>query len=314
MPSARVVSLIASATETVAALGCEDRLVGRSHECDYPPAVRDLPVCTAARIDLHADSAAIDRQVKSLLADAVSIYSVHADILQRLQPDVIVTQSQCDVCAVSLKDVEQAVCTLVGSQPRVISLEPNGLTDIWTTFRQVAAALDVSDRGEKLVSGLQDRLEAIRLRTEKISARPTVACIEWIEPLMAAGNWVPELVEIAGGVNLFGEAGKHSPWMTWNELVACHPDVVVILPCGWDIARSTAEMHWLSDRPEWKGLRAVCNGRVAVTDGNQFFNRPGPRVVESAEILSEIFHPGHFNFGHRGTAWEPWQAVVTSGS
>jgi iron complex transport system substrate-binding protein len=132
--------------------------------------------------------------VKSLLSDAVSIYSVHADVLQRLQPDVIVTQSQCDVCAVSLKDVEQAVCTLVGSQPRVVSLEPNGLADIWTTFRQVAAALDVSDRGEKLITELQGRLDAIRRRCAQLPTRPTVACIEWIEPLMAAGNWVPELV------------------------------------------------------------------------------------------------------------------------
>jgi iron complex transport system substrate-binding protein len=312
MPAARVISLIASATETVAALGCQDRLVGRSHECDYPPAVRNLPVCTAAKINVHADSAAIDRQVKSLLADAVSIYSVHADVLQRLRPDVIVTQSQCDVCAVSLKDVEQAVCTLVGSHPRVISLEPNGLGDVWTTIRQVAEALDVGERGEQLIAGLQSRLSAIRRQSEAIPARPSAACIEWIEPLMAAGNWVPELVEIAGGVNLFGEAGKHSPWMTWDDLLARDPDVVVILPCGWDIARSSAEMHWLSNRAEWSHLRAVRSGRVAVTDGNQFFNRPGPRVVESAEILAEIFHPEEFNFGHQGKGWVPWQATDVS--
>jgi iron complex transport system substrate-binding protein len=312
MAAARVVSLIASATETVAALGCQDRLVGRSHECDFPPAVRDLPVCTAAKINIHVGSAEIDRQVKSLLADAVSIYSVHADVLQKLRPDVIVTQSQCEVCAVSLKDVERAVCALVDSHPRIVSVEPNALSDIWTSFRQVAAALNVGGRGERLIEKSQQRLGEIRRRTEALGGRPSVACIEWIEPLMAAGNWVPELVEIAGGLNLFGEAGKHSPWMTWEELVARDPEVIVILPCGWDIARSSAEMHWLSSRPEWQTLRAVRTGRVAITDGNQFFNRPGPRVVESAEILAEILHPGVFDFGHRGLAWQPWQAFEVS--
>jgi iron complex transport system substrate-binding protein len=312
MAAARVVSLIASATETVAALGCQDRLVGRSHECDFPPTVRDLPVCTAAKIDIHAGSAEIDRQVKSLLADAVSIYSVRADVLQKLRPDVIVTQSQCEVCAVSLKDVERAICALVDSRPRIVSVEPNALSDIWTSFRQVAAALDVGERGERLIGQSQERLAAIRRRSETLAARPTVACIEWIQPLMAAGNWVPELVAIAGGVNLFGEAGKHSPWMTWEELVARDPEVIVILPCGWDIARSQGEMHWLTNRPEWRDLRAVHTGRVAITDGNQFFNRPGPRVVESAEILAEILHPEDFQFGHRGIAWKPWQAPDAS--
>jgi iron complex transport system substrate-binding protein len=312
MASQRVVSLIASATETVAALGCRDYLVGRSHECDFPLDVRDLPVCTAAKINIHADSAEIDRQVKSLLADAVSIYSVHTDVLEKLRPDVIVTQSQCEVCAVSLKDVEQAVCALVGSHPRIVSVEPNGLDDIWTSFRQIAAALDVNDAGERLIKSSQVRLEAIHRRAEWLAARPSVACIEWIEPLMAAGNWVPPLVEIAGGVNLFGESRKHSPWMSWEDLVARDPEVIVILPCGWDIARSSAEMHWLSSRPEWGTLRAVHGGRVAITDGNQFFNRPGPRVVESAEILAEILHPEAFDFGHRGIAWEPWRAVGPS--
>jgi iron complex transport system substrate-binding protein len=309
MTSQRIVSLIASATETVAALGCRDRLVGRSHECDFPLDVCDLPVCTAAKINVHADSAEIDRQVKSLLADAVSIYSVDAAVLQELRPDVIVTQSQCEVCAVSLKDVEQAVCALVGSHPRIVSVEPNGLNDIWTSFRQVAEALEVKAAGERLIYESKERLAEIRRRVELLAARPTVACIEWIEPLMAAGNWVPELVEIAGGLNLFGEIGRHSPWMSWEHVVARDPEVIVIMPCGWDIARSRAEMHWLSSRPEWGRLRAVRNGRVAITDGNQFFNRPGPRVVESAEILAEIFHPDVFDFGHRGIGWEPWRVV-----
>jgi len=305
MLSQRVVSLISSATETVVALGCEDRLVARSHECDFPPSVRRLPVCTAPRIDIHAGSAEIDRQVKSMLADAVSIYSVDAGVLDRVRPDLIITQTQCEVCAVSLRDVEQAMCRLVGSQPRIVSVEPNALADIWTGIRQIAAALDVANRGDELVAQMQARLAAIQNRAGQIAQRPRVACIEWIEPLMAAGNWVPELVEIAGGVNLFGQAGKHSPWMTWEQLVSADPDVIVVMPCGWDITRSRDEMHLLSNRAEWRSLRAVQTSRVALTDGNQFFNRPGPRLVESAEILAEIFHPDLFDFGHRESEWTP---------
>jgi len=308
MRSARVVSMISSATETVAALGCEDRLVARSHECDFPPRVQQLPACTAPKIDIHAGSAEIDRQVKALVADAVSVYTVDAAILDRVRPDIIITQTQCEVCAVSLRDVEQAICSLVGSHPRIVSIEPNALADIWNDFRRIAAALEVSDRGEELVLHLQERLAAIQSRAAGLAHRPSVACIEWIEPLMAAGNWMPELVAIAGGVNLFGEAGRHSPWMTWEQLVAKDPEVIVVLPCGWDIARSRGEMHLLSDRPEWSRLQAVQNGRVALTDGNQFFNRPGPRVVESAEILAEIFYPDVFDFGHIGSDWVPYAA------
>jgi iron complex transport system substrate-binding protein len=306
MQTARVVSLIASATETVAALGCEERLVGRSHECDFPPSVQDLPVCTAPKINVHAGSAEIDRQVKSLLANAVSIYEVHTEILEQLRPDVIITQTQCAVCAVSLADVERAVCSLVTSRPRIVAVEPNGLEDVWFGIRQIAAALDVTAAGDELVRASQQQLAEIQKCLANCSSRPTVACIEWIDPLMAAGNWVPELVQIASGRNLFGEAGKHSPWMTWEKLVERDPDVIIVMPCGWDIRRSESEMPALSSRPEWPGLRAVQSGRVILTDGNQFFNRPGPRVVESAEILAEILHREMFDFGHRGRAWEAY--------
>ncbi|HTI51778.1 MAG TPA: cobalamin-binding protein, partial [Planctomycetaceae bacterium] len=188
MSAPRVVSLIASATETVAALGCEDWLVGRSHECDYPPSVRALPVCTAAKVDVEASGAEIDRQIKTLLRGAVSIYDLDAGILERLRPDVIITQSQCEVCAVSLHDVEQAVCEIVSSRPLIISLEPDGLAEIWKGIVEVAAALGVPERGAELSRQLQRRLDVISRRAAAIPVRPTVACIEWIEPLMAAGN------------------------------------------------------------------------------------------------------------------------------
>lgn len=305
MPPSRVVSLIASATETVVALGCRELLVGRSHECDYPESIRELPVCTAAKVNTAACGAEIDRQIKQLLQQAVSIYELNTETLERLRPDLVITQSQCEVCAVSLRDVQRALCELVSSRPQILSLQPDGLEQIWQGIQDVAAALGVPARGEALNARLQTRLAELQRRTAHRASRPSVACIEWIEPLMAAGNWVPELVEIAGGVNPFGQAGQHSPWMTWDELARQDPDVIVVLPCGWDIPRTRQEMSPLTRRADWCSLSAVRNARIYLTDGNQYFNRPGPRVVESAEILAEVLHPGEFQFGHEGTGWVP---------
>jgi iron complex transport system substrate-binding protein len=301
----RVVSLIASATEIVCALGLEDQLVGRSHECDFPPSVRRLPVCTAPKFDVHGSSREIDGRVKSVLQDATSVYRVDEGLLQRLRPDVVLTQSQCDVCAVSLTDVEDALGAWVGTRPRVLSLAPNRLSDIWEDIRPVAELLEVPGVGAELTGRLRGRMQDIERKAAHSPHRPTVACLEWTDPLMAAGNWVPELVEMAGGTNLFGVAGAHSPWMTWEQLCERDPDVIVSLPCGFDLAKTRAETLPLESRAEWSQLRAVRAGRVAVADGNQYFNRPGPRVVESLEILAEILHPREFDFGHRGTGWEP---------
>jgi iron complex transport system substrate-binding protein len=300
----RVVSLIASATEIVCALGCEDRLVGRSHECDYPPSVRRLPVCTAPKFDIYRSSAEIDRSVKGILREGLSVYRVDTELLRELRPDVIVTQTQCEVCAVSQKDVEQAVCGWLDAQPRIVSLAPNALADVWTDIQAAANALGVPERGQRLIGKLGQRLQAVASKAQTFPARPGVACIEWIDPLMAAGNWVPELVELAAGVNLFGEAGKHSPWMTWDQLRDRDPEVIVVMPCGFDIPRSRQEMPALARRPDWPRLRAVRTNRVFLADGNQFFNRPGPRLVESVEILAEIFHPEHFSFRHKGVGWQ----------
>lgn len=301
----RVVSLIASATEIVCALGCEDQLVGRSHECDYPEGVKRLPVLTRPKFEVDGSSAQIDERVKEILRGALSVYRVEPEPLEALRPDVIVTQSHCEVCAVSLRDVEEAVCQLVSSRPRIVSLEPNGLADLWTGIRQVGAALAVDNAAEVLVARLQARMAAIADRARALP-RVGIACIEWIEPLMSAGNWMPTLCEMAGGVSLFGEADKHSPWMTWEALVEKDPEVIVTLPCGFDIPRTLTEMHLFTSRPEWQKLRAVQAGRVFVADGNQYFNRPGPRLVESLEILAELLHPDVFAFGHRGVGWIPF--------
>ena len=305
----RIISLIASSTEIVCALGCENQLVGRSHECDFPPSVKRLPICTEPKFNIEGTSREIDERVKATVAaglaqNALSVYRVHEEVLKRLQPDVIITQSQCEVCAVSLHEVEQAVCNWLDSRPRIVSLEPNALTDVWADIRRVAHALDIAARGDALVARWQGRMSAITSQAQDLPHKPTVACIEWIDPLMSAGNWMPELVELAGGVNLFGAAGQHSPWLTWDELRAADPEVIVVLPCGWDIARARQEMPTLTQHPDWSQLRAVRKGRVYLSDGNQYFNRPGPRLVESLEILAEIFHPEAFQFGHQGGGWE----------
>lgn len=303
MAEPRIISLIASATEIVCALGFESQMVGRSHECDFPASVKSLPVCTSPKFEVEGLSYEIDERVKAILQEALSVYRVDADLLERLRPTHIITQSQCEVCAVSLKDVEEAVCQFTSSRPVVVSLEPNALADVWSDIRRVAAALNAPERGEELVARLRRRMGAIEEKARTAQSRPTVACVEWIDPLMAAGNWSPELVEMAGGVNLFGEVGKHSPWMNWEALVAADPDVIFISPCGFDIARTMEETHLLTDKPEWRELKAAKEDRVFVADGNQYFNRPGPRLVESLEILAELLHPELFNFGYEGKGW-----------
>jgi iron complex transport system substrate-binding protein len=281
----RLVSLISSATEMVGALGALDLLVGRSHECDYPPSVHGLPVCTRPLIDASADSRAIDQQVRNSARNALSIYEVFDEALERLQPTHILTQTQCEVCAVSLRDVEQSVARRLASAPKIVALNAASLEEIWDDFRKVGEAADVS--AEPVI----DRLRA-RMKPVVAAEARTVACIEWIEPLMAAGNWTPELIARAGGVDVFGTAGVHSPWIEFEELLARDPDTIVVAPCGFDLERTRGEMHWLTERPEWTRLKAVRAGRVWLADGNQLFNRPGPRIVETFEVLREILRGG----------------------
>lgn len=309
----RIVSLIASSTEIVCALGFQQDLVGRSHECDFPHAVKDLPQLTSPKFPVEGTSYEIDQRVKAILQEGLSVYRVDAQALDAVRPDVIVTQSQCEVCAVSLRDVEAAVCSIVSSRPRIVSLEPNALCDIFTDIERVAMALSAEDRGRALIATMKARMQTVTERAAGLS-RPTVACVEWIEPLMAAGNWMPELVEMAGGVNLFGEAGRHSPWMTFAALAERDPDVIVVLPCGFDIPRTAVEMPPLLRQPGWNELSAVQSGRVFLADGNQYFNRPGPRVVESLEILAELFHPTQFPPRHHGTGWLRLGEDATSSS
>ena len=278
----RIVSMISSATEIVDGLGALPWLVGRSHECDFPEQVRDLPVCTAPRFAVDGDSREIDRLVRQTLTESVSVYQVFDDVLERLQPTHILTQIHCQVCAVSLADVERSVASRLASRPCVVSLQPSSLAHVWEDIRRVAQSLDIERSGEDLVARLQGRMRAISAAAHASGTRPSIACIEWIEPLMAPGNWMPELVEMAAGENLCCS--------TWEDLESGDPDTILVMPCGFDLERAASEMYWLTRRPGWRNLRAVRNNRVFVADGNQYFNRPGPRLVESLEILAEVLH------------------------
>lgn len=308
----KIVSLLPSATEVVASLGLAEYLVGRSHECDYPPEVQKLPACTQPKFNPEGSSGEIHDRVTELLQTALSVYRIETDILQQLQPTHIVTQAQCDVCAVSLADVEKAAATLLGCQPQVISLQPNLLAEVWTDMERVASALGVDGSGA--IASLKSRVEAVAKKTQSLpeAQLPTVACIEWIQPLMAAGNWIPELVSLAGGrspsvsygESLFGIPGQHSPWLQWQDLVAADPDIIICMPCGFDLAKTREDALQLTQYPEWSDLSAVRGDRVYITDGNSYFNRPGPRLVDSLEILAEILHPDLFPISYLGSGWE----------
>lgn len=302
---ARIVCLLPSATEIIDGLGLTSQLVGRSHECDYPASVATVPEMTFAHVDSSAPSDRIDDDVKNRLAKGLSLYGIHKHRLQESQPDYILTQTQCDVCAVSLADVQRFLNQDLKLDAELLVLAPSKLEEVWQDIRNVSQAIGVAERGENLVASLESRLSTLRDQARSLS-HPRVAIIEWTAPLMAAGNWVPELVEIAGGQNVLGKTGVHSNWLTEGELEAADPDCIIVTPCGFHLERTKQEMAALTALPHWQELRAVRNEQVYAADGNAFFNRPGPRLVESAEILAEILHPSAFSFGHAKRDWEPF--------
>ncbi|HZV37088.1 MAG TPA: cobalamin-binding protein [Verrucomicrobiae bacterium] len=301
--------MLPAATEMVCALGASELLVGRSHECDFPPEIRKLPACTESKINTGntASSAEINRQIKELQNGTQpegdkSLYRLDAPKIKELQPDIIITQGQCDVCAVSLREVEEMIGNWPGNRPEILSLAPARMAEIWDGIRRVANALNIEEHGREVLRALKNRVVSIIEKTCVVTKRPSVACIEWIEPLMAAGNWVPELVELVGGANVLDQAGKHSAWMDGEALLKVDPEIIVLMPCGFDLNRVRSEATALVRHPVWTKLEAVKKKRVYLTDGNAYFNRPGPRIVESLEILAEIIWPEKFKFGHKG--WE----------
>ncbi len=299
----RIVSLLPSATEIVCALGAESELVGRSHECDYPLSATQLPVLTSPRFEPASSSVQIDRQVRALALearaeDALGVYAIDMELLQSLEPTHIVTQTQCEVCAVSLRDVERAVDQLTGFHTQLVPLAPNCLDDIWDDIRRTGRALGIGDRANALVAELQKRIDAVAAT----SAGPRVAVVEWADPLMTAGHWTMELIERVGGAPVIGAPRGPSLRFEMSDLLEADPDFVIIAPCGYDLPRTQSDAALLHEREDWNRLRAVREGRVAMIDGNQFVNRPGPRVAETAEIIAEIIVGA--DYGHRGPHWQ----------
>ncbi len=299
----KIISLLPAATEIVCALGLQQLLVGRSHECDFPDGIKDLPICSFAKFISGSDSLEIDRQVKEILTDALSIYTIDKEMIRKLNPDVIITQAQCEVCAVSLKDVESALEGLLDKECRIISLEPNVLSDVYRDIRNIAEIMNVSSQADDLLERAEERIDIIRHKLKFISDKPSVACVEWLAPLMIAGNWTPELVQIAGGDPILAVNGKHSPFVDFKNLSKEDPDIMIIMPCGFSIARTLQEINQLLDLSGWLDLKAVKNNRIYIADGNQYFNRSGPRLTDSIEILAEIINPKQFVFGYEGEGW-----------
>jgi iron complex transport system substrate-binding protein len=287
----RVASLLPSATEIVCSVGAGPDLVGVSHECDFPTAVVGLPVLTRPRRALPRQSGAIDRTVREILSDAAAVYELELDRLRELRPQLIVTQDLCDVCAVSLDDVRAALRELAAEDTALVSCKPLCLADVWGDVRRVGAALGRADEGERVALALEQRLNELFRRTSLLPARPAVLTLEWLDPVMVGGTWMPELVAAAGGRALVTETGEHAPTLTRAELATLEPDVVLIKPCGFELERTAAELDLLRSQLPWDSWRAVRAGRVYLADGNAYFNRPGPRLVESAEILAACVHP-----------------------
>ena len=286
----RIVSLLPSATEMICALGLEDRLVGVTHECDFPAFVRRLPKVTRTLIPAEAPSAEIDRLVRERLRTSRALYTLDLPTLEVLRPDLIVTQTLCDVCAVAEDEVRDAAGRLPGG-PRVINLEPQTLSQVFAAIHQVAKAAGVDRDAEELVGGLSARVESVAARAAGLQHRPRVAMLEWLDPPFSCGHWSPELVRLAGGVEGLGREGLPSRTLRWEEVMAWQPEVVFIACCGFDAERTIDDVPSLQSVPGWQDLPAVRSGRVYVTDGSHYFSRPGPRLVDSLEILAHTLHP-----------------------
>lgn len=318
----RIVSLLPAATEIVAALGLADQLVGRSHECDEPTAVQALPALTAPRIDPTAASGGIHQQVEQASGP---LFALDIDRLAALQPDLVLTQAACAVCAISADDVVEAI-EKSGVATRVVPLSPVTLDDVFRDVLTVGEATGQLARSHEVVAGLRRRSDAVATsvqakarqaeacppfpgqslpaggnrprdgRQEATPSRETVAIIEWLDPPMAAGNWVPEMVRLAGGRDVLGEEAAHSHWIDWADVAAADPDVVILIPCGFTVDRAIAEARSPAVWPHLEPLRAVREGRAWAIDGHHLFNRPGPRLVDSLEVLAEVLHPEVFSF------------------
>jgi iron complex transport system substrate-binding protein len=287
----RIVSLLSSATEILFALGVGEQVVGIGHECDWPPEATSRPRVTRSWIDSRLPSDEIDRAVHARLAAGEPLYEVDAERLLELSPDVIVTQAQCDVCAVRYEDVVSLVQrTPALAKTQIVALQPSTLAEIFDDIQRVGTAVGAERAAAAFVDSLQARIDRIAASTSSLP-RPRVICIEWVDPLMLAANWTPALIELAGGESGLTVANQHSTYAGWQATVEYDPEVILIAPCGFDLPRAEQEARRLLDLPGWRSLAAVREGRVYLIDGNAYLNRSGPRIVDSLEIVAHLLHP-----------------------
>jgi iron complex transport system substrate-binding protein len=259
---------------------------------------------TEPKIRVDGTSKEIHQQIEAILEKSLSVYKVNIEKLKNLDPDFIVTQAHCEVCAVSFSHVENITKEHLGSKTKIISLQPNTLKEVFDDLERVAKNLKIeSSKTNKLINGLKKRIHNVKITSSKLN-KPKILCIEWSEPLMAAGNWIPEMIEIAGGKDILGKKGSDSHWIKFENIIESDPDFIIFIPCGFNLKQTKKDVETLiKGNNKWKNLRAFKNKNFYITDGNQYFNRPGPRLVESIEILCEIIHPNNFNFGHKNSAW-----------
>ncbi len=299
MPAMRIVSLLPCATEMVFAIGLGDQLVGRSHECDYPESAKKLPILTSSKVDFHQRGSLIDKDVRTRIREGLSLYDVDFEGLKKLEPDVILTQDQCKVCAVSLNDVEAGLREMTQKSTRIVSLSPHRLEEIFGDILHVGGMLGSPSPATTLIGSLRARLSA--LSDFRTTPTPRVLCMEWLEPPMIGGGWIPELVRLAGGEPLIVSDPTRFREVDWETVLKADPDVFCLFPCGYPVTKTLEELPSSSGAAYLKQMRAVKNGKAFVLDGNAFFNRPGPRIVDSAEILAAVIQPDAHHFLSRYT-------------
>lgn len=292
----RIVSLLPAATEWICEFGAGPDLVGRSHECDYPPEVQDVPVVTEPTYDAEGDSAAIDDAVQEQVQAGLSLYQVDLERIQALDPDLIVTQDQCEVCAVSLSELEANLGDWAGPDVELLSMQPQTLKAVLDEALRLGRGIDRLDEAMQTLGNLETGLRTLRNqigvgRDTNPQSLPSVACIEWLEPLMVAGHWMPDVVEMAGGRAVLTDAGTPSRRIEWEDLRAADPEAIAVMPCGFSVRETERDLHYLTDRTEWRELSAVQHERVQVFDGNAYFNRPGPRLYRAIEVLASFLYP-----------------------
>lgn len=305
----RILSLLPGATELVYKLGMSSRLVGRSHECDYPSDVQTLPACTETKYQVAFSSEETDQRIRALIREGLSVYRVNEERLKQLRPDVIITQDQCEACAVSYQEIREAVDTLLDENVELVDYSPSSLPEFYETVRDMARVFGKQQKGTEFENEMRTYFREL---SDKIGeqSRPDVVILEWLDPLMSAGNWLPDLVDAAGGSCRLANPGEHAEVIDMGKLLEADPEIIILAPCGYDIEETGRHLSEVTERLRWQELKAVKTNQVYVVDGNHYFNRPGPRLKDSTRISAEIMHPEIFDPTLKNKGWIPLHEVV----